>query len=65
MSVVVVLMAASAVVALTFLYLFIRSVKEGQFDDMWSPSRRMLIDDDDPAGKPDVKKEGKPTHEHD
>ena len=49
MSVVLILMGASAVVALTFLALFIRSVKEGQFDDTWSPARRMLVDDDDPG----------------
>lgn len=62
-SVVYLLMGASAVVALTFLWLFIKSVKEGQFDDTWSPSRRMLIDDDDPGTRPLNKKEGTKPHE--
>ncbi len=56
MSVVFLLMGASGVVALFFLFLFVRSVKEGQFDDVWSPSRRMLVDDE---GEEDCKKEGK------
>jgi cbb3-type cytochrome oxidase maturation protein len=59
MSVIFLLMGASAVVALTFLFLFIRSVKEGQFDDTWSPSRRMLVDDDDPGPDAAVKKKTK------
>jgi cbb3-type cytochrome oxidase maturation protein len=59
MSVVFLLMGASAVVALTFLVLFIRSVKEGQFDDTWSPSRRMLVDDDDPGSEAAVKQKTK------
>ena len=62
MGVIYIIMGASAVVALTFLVLFIRSVKEGQFDDTWSPSRRMLIDDD-PVGKKTDQKEGKKTNE--
>ncbi|HMP97775.1 MAG TPA: cbb3-type cytochrome oxidase assembly protein [Kiritimatiellia bacterium] len=62
MTIIYLIMGASAVVALTFLYLFIRSVKEGQFDDTWSPSRRMLIDDDAPPEQ-HVKKEGKTTDE--
>lgn len=64
MSLIFLLMGASAVVALVFLLLFIKSVKEGQFDDTWSPSRRMLVDDeDDGSGK--LKKEGIKTHEQD
>jgi cbb3-type cytochrome oxidase maturation protein len=59
MSVIYLLMAASAVVALTFLYWFVRSVREGQFDDTWSPSRRMLVDDDPvDSEQVKVKKEG-------
>jgi len=46
MNVIFLLIAASAVVALIFLALFIVSVRRGQYDDTWSPSRRMLIDDD-------------------
>ncbi|MCP5487011.1 MAG: cbb3-type cytochrome oxidase assembly protein CcoS [Verrucomicrobia bacterium] len=58
MSVVFLLLGASLVVALIFLGLFIKSVKQGQYDDTWSPSRRMLIDDD-PVVKTKTKKEGK------
>ncbi|MCB1070998.1 MAG: cbb3-type cytochrome oxidase assembly protein CcoS [Kiritimatiellae bacterium] len=58
MSVVFLLLGASLVVALIFLGLFIKSVKQGQYDDTWSPSRRMLIDDD-PVEKTKTKKEGK------
>jgi len=61
-SVIYLLMGASAVVALTFLVLFIRSVKEGQYDDTWSPSRRMLIDED-PVDKKLNQKEGNGTNE--
>jgi cbb3-type cytochrome oxidase maturation protein len=64
MSVVFLLMGASAVVALAFLVMFIRSVKSGQFDDTWSPSRRMLMDDDRPREKY-VKQEGTKEHEQD
>jgi cbb3-type cytochrome oxidase maturation protein len=46
MSVIYVLLIASAFIGLGFLGLFIKSVKQGQFDDTWSPARRMLIDDD-------------------
>jgi len=40
------LMAMSAVVALGFLYLFIRAVRSGQFDDDTTPAMRILLDDD-------------------
>jgi cbb3-type cytochrome oxidase maturation protein len=42
----VVLIAASAVIGLGFLAVFVFAVRQGQFDDTWSPARRMLIDDD-------------------
>ena len=46
MSVIYFLISISVVVAATFLYLFIRSVKSGQFDDSYTPSVRMLFDDE-------------------
>jgi len=58
MSVIYLLLAASLVVALIFLGLFISSVKQGQFDDTWSPARRMLVDDE-PINKKKTEKEGK------
>ncbi|MDM1396145.1 cbb3-type cytochrome oxidase assembly protein CcoS [Myroides odoratimimus] len=46
MSVIYFLISISVVVAGIFLYLFIRSVKSGQFDDAYTPSVRMLFDDE-------------------
>lgn len=60
MSVIYLLLAASLVVALIFLGLFIKSVKQGQFDDTWSPARRLLVDDE-PVNKKNTEKEGKKT----
>ena len=45
MSVIVVLLLASISVASLFLAAFIWSVKKGQFDDDYSPPRRILFDD--------------------
>ena len=36
----------SVIIALGFLYVFIRSVKSGQYDDTYTPSVRMLFDDE-------------------
>jgi cbb3-type cytochrome oxidase maturation protein len=45
MSVLIILIAVSIVVAGGFLAAFIWSVKKGQFDDDYTPSVRMLFDD--------------------
>lgn len=45
MSVVIILLFASISVAGFFLVAFIWSVKDGQMDDDYSPSRRILFDD--------------------
>jgi len=45
MSVLILLIAASILVAGGFLVAFIWSVKKGQFDDDYTPSVRMLFDD--------------------
>jgi len=45
MSVLVILIALSVVVAGIFLFAFIWSVKKGQFDDDFTPSVRILFDD--------------------
>ena len=45
MSVIIVLLAASIVVAGVFLGAFLWSVKSGQFEDDFSPSSRILFDD--------------------
>lgn len=46
MSVIYFLISISVFVAGVFLYLFIKSVKAGQFDDAYTPSVRMLFDDE-------------------
>lgn len=45
MSVIIILIAASILVAGGFLIAFLWSVKNGQFDDDYTPSVRMLFDD--------------------
>lgn len=45
MSVLIILIAVSILVASGFLAAFIWSVKKGQFDDDYTPSVRMLFDD--------------------
>lgn len=46
MSVVFILIVASLLVAIGFLIAFIWSVKSGQYDDDYTPSVRMLFDDE-------------------
>jgi cbb3-type cytochrome oxidase maturation protein len=45
MGVIYFLIAVSFLVALFFLFAFVRAVKTGQFDDDYGPSVRMLFDD--------------------
>ena len=46
MSVIYILITVSIVVAVVFLLAFIRAVKSGQYDDDYTPSVRMLFDDE-------------------
>lgn len=46
MSVIYGLLAISILLALVFLIVFIFSVKKGQYDDSYTPSVRMLFDDE-------------------
>ena len=46
MSIIYVLIAISLALALVFFFMFIKSVKSGQFDDTYTPSVRMLFDDE-------------------
>ncbi len=46
MSVIYILISISIIVAVFFLYAFIRAVKKGQYDDDYTPSVRMLFDDE-------------------
>ena len=40
------LIIASLVIAIIFFILFVNSVKSGQYDDVYTPSVRMLFDDE-------------------
>ena len=46
MSVIYMLIGISILVAVFFLYAFIRAVKSGQYDDDYTPSVRMLFEDE-------------------
>jgi len=46
MSVIYLLISISIIVAGAFLYAFLRAVKTGQYDDDYTPSVRMLFDDE-------------------
>ena len=46
MSVIYLLLTLSILVALVFFVAFIVSVKRGQYDDAYTPSVRMLFDDE-------------------
>lgn len=58
MSVIIILIIISILVALFFLGVFFWAVKSGQFDDTVSPSIRMLFDDKKQSKEP-KKEEGK------
>ncbi|RXR19144.1 cbb3-type cytochrome oxidase assembly protein CcoS [Flavobacterium amnicola] len=55
MSVIYLLICISIVLAVTFLYIFIRAVKSGQFDDDYTPSVRMLFEDELKKSEPKIK----------
>ena len=46
MSVIYLLISISILVAIVFFIAFIRAVKTGQYDDDYTPSVRMLFDDE-------------------
>lgn len=46
MSIIYVLITISLALALLFFFIFIKSVKSGQYDDTYTPSVRMLFDDE-------------------
>ena len=51
MSVILVLVAFSVMLAVAFLAAFFWSVRNGQYDDTYSSSVRILFDDDKPEDK--------------
>ena len=65
MSIIYMLLAISVFVALVFFAIFILSVKNGQYDDMYTPSVRMLFDDEivkEKSEKPSLKNDKKTNH---
>lgn len=46
MSVIYILLSISIIVAVVFFIAFIMAVKSGQYDDSYTPSVRMLFDDE-------------------
>lgn len=46
MNIIYLLLALSVLVAIIFFIAFIVSVKKGQYDDVYTPSVRMLFDDE-------------------
>jgi cbb3-type cytochrome oxidase maturation protein len=46
MSVIYLLISISIVLAVFFFFAFVRAVKTGQYDDDYTPSVRMLFDDE-------------------
>lgn len=63
MSAIFILIGASVTVALGFLFAFIWSVRSGQYDDDFSPSVRMLSDDDESRLQENAASQ-KPKKEH-
>lgn len=62
MSVILILIITSIVVAVAFLGAFMWAVKSGQYDDTYSPSVRMLFEEESTETK---KKKGSPGKEVD
>lgn len=57
MSIIYLLITISIIVAICFFFAFVKAVKSGQYDDDYTPSVRMLFDDE--LIKAKVKKEEK------
>lgn len=52
MDIMFLLLGVSLLIALIFLVIFIATVRSGQYDDMYTPSVRMLFEDEDSIDKP-------------
>jgi len=46
MNIVFIMIIVSLFIAIIFFILFIKSVRSGQYDDLYTPSVRMLFDDE-------------------
>ena len=52
MSVIYILLTISIVIAVFFFIVFLKAVKSGQYDDSYTPSVRMLFEDELVKNKP-------------
>ena len=57
MNIIYMLLAISVIVALVFFWAFILSVRKGQYDDTYTPSVRMLFEDEIVKDKDTKKKQ--------
>jgi len=57
MNIIFMLILASLFIAVLFFILFVKSVKTGQYDDVYTPSVRMLFDDELVENKAPEKKD--------
>lgn len=55
MSVIILLIGFSLLVAVIFLFAFLWAVKNGQYEDRYTPSVRILFDNDNSKEYPDPK----------
>lgn len=49
MTIIILLIAISLSIAILFLFLFYRGLRDGQFEDTYTPSLRILFEDDVPV----------------
>ncbi|SEG39760.1 cbb3-type cytochrome oxidase assembly protein CcoS [Algoriphagus boritolerans] len=59
MEVIFILIAVSLILAVSFLFLFFRAMKDGQFDDDYTPSVRILFENQPKKSKKDQPKKTK------
>ena len=62
MSVIYLLLSLSILVAIIFFVAFIMAVRSGQYDDSYTPSVRMLFEDELVIEKPDKAEKSKLTN---
>ncbi len=63
MNIVLFMIIVSLFIAIIFFILFIKSVKSGQYDDLYTPSVRMLFDDEFIEEKDDSLQDTKSTNQ--
>ena len=61
MNIIFMLIIASLFIAILFFILFVKSVKTGKYDDVYTPSVRMLFDDELVKDKSSEKKKDHKT----